>query len=304
MELHPLFPRTVHPRACGERSQAMQLESRRAGASPRMRGTGPLHRLAPGLDRCIPAHAGNGMCTTLTPNANSVHARACGERQLGSVAEPSRDGASPRMRGTVPASAARHSRARCIPAHAGNGWSASRTLFPTSVHPRACGERVVGEVQARARHGASPRMRGTALHSRWSFYAVRCIPAHAGNGFGDAVKGFHVPVHPRACGERETLELSFKAHAGASPRMRGTDGLAWPQVVEHRCIPAHAGNGLKNLAPLAHAAVHPRACGERGCSFTTRRVCVGASPRMRGTDHRGDDLHASGRCIPAHAGNG
>ena len=51
-----------------------------------------------------------------------------------------------------------------------------------SVHPRACGERVVEDGQLVLVNGSSPRMRGTGTGRSVYLIVVRFIPAHAGNG--------------------------------------------------------------------------------------------------------------------------
>ena len=68
-----------HPRACGEHWLAARRVERRAGSSPRMRGT-PLHDL---VFRCqrgiIPAHAGNTSIGRSKFRSSWDHPRACGE---------------------------------------------------------------------------------------------------------------------------------------------------------------------------------------------------------------------------------
>ena len=70
---------TVHPRACGEHSAPFPNIYLNPGSSPRMRGTRPVPYRAMGVQRFIPAHAGNttpGSCGTF---GLPVHPRACGE---------------------------------------------------------------------------------------------------------------------------------------------------------------------------------------------------------------------------------
>ena len=70
-----------------------------------------------------------------------------------------------------------------------------------------------------------------------------------------------------------------------------------------RFIPAPAGNARYLWRGLSGLAVHPRACGERGCSSRGSAWVFGSSPRLRGTL---DQLLAEWfveRFIPAPAGN-
>ena len=57
----------VHPRACGEQLCSALSASRSSGSSPRMRGTELVHALHDGIDRFIPAHAGNSMLKITRP---------------------------------------------------------------------------------------------------------------------------------------------------------------------------------------------------------------------------------------------
>jgi len=70
----------VHPRACGERICLLITGNSRVGSSPRLRGTDLCPDGVARDCRFIPAPAGNGTCTTRTPPADTVHPRACGER--------------------------------------------------------------------------------------------------------------------------------------------------------------------------------------------------------------------------------
>ena len=175
-------PVTVHPRACGERRCIHVGVSMRYGASPRMRGTDSAMRLKVFMFRCIPAHAGNGRRSNFRSRRTPVHPRACGERTDSPGRKLSNTGASPRMRGTVSRIWPHWLMRRCIPAHAGNGAAASPPAASASVHPRACGERIIAEMISTPAAGASPRMRGTGFQGGGGALRGRCIPAHAGNG--------------------------------------------------------------------------------------------------------------------------
>ena len=53
-------------------------------------------------------------------------------------------------------------------------------------------------------------------------------------------------VHPRVCGERETVDLTPVFEDGSSPRVRGTDRAVLADHPLRRFIPACAGNGRAN----------------------------------------------------------
>ena len=90
------------------------------GSSPRMRGTGAYRSTSISSPRFIPAHAGNRSAHTMCPSPAPVHPRACGEQNQRSPPNASRNGSSPRMRGTVSISSSSSHPRRFIPAHAGN----------------------------------------------------------------------------------------------------------------------------------------------------------------------------------------
>ena len=90
------------------------------GSSPRMRGTlepVSLPVLSTGI---IPAHAGNTSWRSGWMYPAWDHPRACGEHALLESKADNAMGSSPRMRGTPKLSPSSPTRARIIPAHAGN----------------------------------------------------------------------------------------------------------------------------------------------------------------------------------------
>ena len=135
---------TVHPRVCGEQLRASLCASCRRGSSPRVRGT-VFHRAKrDGDHRFIPACAGNRTCweTWLTPSM--VHPRVCGEQRLSRRVGFAVFGSSPRVRGTARGQVVFAYLDRFIPACAGNRDRAAPLLQPGTVHPRVCGEQLLG----------------------------------------------------------------------------------------------------------------------------------------------------------------
>ena len=132
-----------------------------------------------------------------------------------------------------------------------------------SVHPRACGEQT-GPSRFDPRNvGSSPRVRGTARPGALGELLFRFIPARAGNRAGRRNQSHPTAVHPRACGEQVDFRAGARAAPGSSPRVRGTgEGHADPGL-DHRFIPARAGNRSVGKAETALGPVHPRACGEQ-----------------------------------------
>ena len=174
----------VHPRACGEHSVNNSLPSGSGGSSPRVRGT-------PGARfwsfRCRP-----------------VHPRACGEHSSSPKYISNSNGSSPRVRGTHFGHKHRYLVRRFIPARAGNTLLHCFEQVGNTVHPRACGEHVLGVTLESLRHGSSPRVRGTHDSDAFRRKAGRFIPARAGNTRTPDRSPTRVTVHPRACGEHCT----------------------------------------------------------------------------------------------------
>ena len=176
----------IYPRACGERSARSISSSRRAGSSPRLRGTGRVLGAERAFERFIPAPAGNGRQPAHHQPVDAVHPRACGERLLAVEARCQNIGSSPRLRGTACHVLADGGDSRFIPAPAGNGRPESRRAFTMSVHPRACGERRSLTPDLTPWRGSSPRLRGTEASVTVGQRTKRFIPAPAGNGGLDA----------------------------------------------------------------------------------------------------------------------
>ena len=166
-------------------------------------------------------------------------------------------------------------------------------------------------------------MRGMRTRYHQPLGSGRIIPAYAGNAGRRGRCGYAAPDHPRVCGECYSAPMSCWCFHGSSPRMRGTLGAMLAAEVDHRIIPAYAGNA-DSSAPSPHRQTdHPRVCGERSSSAASSSRAIGSSPRMRGTRNQpleqnsltGSSPRMRGtragphhprlgaRIIPAYAGN-
>ncbi len=294
----------VHPRACGEQAINGTAATMPTGSSPRVRGTGD----------CFRSTYGNPL----------VHPRACGEQRDAALRFSRPNGSSPRVRGTGIRAAERRIAARFIPARAGNrrpaiwGKCSRRGSSPRvrgtvgqgADHagagrfiPARAGNRLAVGQQSPAHAGSSPRVRGTVHHLDGILEPGRFIPARAGNSGYDGAGHAAPPVHPRACGEQESVEEFGHQLAGSSPRVRGTEMLSAALIGAKRFIPARAGNRNIPLDWSKSPPVHPRACGEQPEIAARVRPNVGSSPRVRGTDEFPVDPVLTVRFIPARAGN-
>ena len=221
---HPADTSTqpVHPRGCGEHIHPGFYFYPTDGSSPRMRGTCYRWRHGLAIQRFIPADAGNILPTKRATMGIAVHPRGCGEHRIDSIIGLWCSGSSPRMRGTYRACQEFDSGCRFIPADAGNIVSISFASASSSVHPRGCGEHMMGSLPGPLWAGSSPRMRGTSVPCAGSSGLLRFIPADAGNIRQIHMERQSVAVHPRGCGEHIDSGVQFVKDRGSSPRMRGT----------------------------------------------------------------------------------
>ena len=108
-----------HPRACGEKLNAVDANKRPLGSPPRMRGK-VLHSQAQNRSaRITPAHAGKRKPTLLPPACVWDHPRACGEKPDLCYFFPGQIGSPPRMRGKAAGNRLGLILNRITPAHAG-----------------------------------------------------------------------------------------------------------------------------------------------------------------------------------------
>ena len=175
----------------------------------------------------------------------------------------SRNGSSPRVRGTGANTMSIYAALRFIPAGAGNGSPPGQGQRTGPVHPRGCGERRTDITISAVEVGSSPRVRGTGFLAFIDGVANRFIPAGAGNGFNAISYSLTFSVHPRGCGERSAGVHEKLISLGSSPRVRGTVAKSWPPASSCRFIPAGAGNGGCCRLTAPAMPVHPRGCGER-----------------------------------------
>ena len=105
------------------------------------------------------------------------------------------------------------------------------------------------------------------------------------------------------CGEQHVDGFLAQGINGSSPRVRGTGYRAGSPTRNGRFIPACAGNSHAINLNRAARSVHPRVCGEQCCLLVCYPARRGSSPRVRGTDTLRWENGASGRFIPACAGN-
>ena len=294
---------SVHPRVCGEQGYGFRRSCLMSGSSPRVRGTVRHPFLAVGMQRFIPACAGNSVSSGVSTASGPVHPRVCGE-QFGALPKSElHRGSSPRVRGTVIGRDALHFRVRFIPACAGNSSRRPKFTLGESVHPRVCGEQLEYLHHPETSTGSSPRVRGTDRPD-WSIWGnPRFIPACAGNRSERIFASSAATVHPRVCGEQRSGANATGQSTGSSPRVRGTVLPVATNPLGSRFIPACAGNRSHLALRTCFESVHPRVCGEQTAIPDRFRSWFGSSPRVRGTARMLRWHLSRRRFIPACAGN-
>ena len=274
-----------------------------SGSSPRLRGTLDPDNQSKYLFRFIPASAGNTIAQAISNTAVAVHPRVCGEH-CHPLTDPScRLGSSPRLRGTLLISEKFMVCLRFIPASAGNTRLFVSNSLNHPVHPRVCGEHLLGFLAGSRSNGSSPRLRGTRFHACKWYDRKRFIPASAGNTIAQAISNTAVAVHPRVCGEHCHPLTDPSCRLGSSPRLRGTLLISEKFMVCLRFIPASAGNTRLFVSNSLNHPVHPRVCGEHLLGFLAGSRSNGSSPRLRGTRFHACKWYDRKRFIPASAGN-
>ena len=173
---------------------------------------------------------------------DTVHPRVGGEHAIHHAANMTKNGSSPRGRGTLNGTSQCTPAPRFIPAWAGNtrdgtpitnkgrfipAWAGNTPHNPLSaplyaVHPRVGGEHRARDEFPNVEFGSSPRGRGTQMTSPSSCLLLRFIPAWAGNTPRRCAPAHWSTVHPRVGGEHQQLQQFRERQHGSSPRGRGT----------------------------------------------------------------------------------
>ena len=212
-------------------------------------------------------------------------------------------GSSPLARGTLRRQMRQVLTQRFIPARAGNTGCWTSCAASGTVHPRSRGEHPRRKTRAEQFTGSSPLARGTPAPAEPLNHPPRFIPARAGNTLPAWTMARPTSVHPRSRGEHVAQGDPTMAKPGSSPLARGTQFLGLDLHVSRRFIPARAGNTASMRTFVAFPPVHPRSRGEHCSVYRSAPSCAGSSPLARGTRQHRRPRRASGRFIPARAGN-
>ena len=150
------------------------------GSSPRVRGKPHVAKIAPQLERLIPARAGKTQAAPLLKAFTPAHPRACGENPNFLAVDAKSEGSSPRVRGKQMIAWKMPPMGGLIPARAGKTRSMALLLTALRAHPRACGENLSSSSSAITAVGSSPRVRGKLYWAANRMGSKGLIPARAG----------------------------------------------------------------------------------------------------------------------------
>ena len=170
-----------HPRICGEHRHGTKPIQGILGSSPHMRGTQQEVIEMRKQNGIIPAYAGNTGSVTQWIRRTADHPRICGEHTPSPPLMYPLPGSSPHMRGTPNLDTVHLLASGIIPAYAGNTSQVGVLYGHSWDHPRICGEHFAPFLADRQVEGSSPHMRGTLRFVLLILFALRIIPAYAGN---------------------------------------------------------------------------------------------------------------------------
>ena len=193
------------------------------------------------LDGITPAHAGKRPDLFRSLSRSWDHPRACGEKNCKLIDCNLLRGSPPRMRGKAEGPWNNMAYQRITPAHAGKRRPRCSIGLQNRDHPRACGEKLVEEINYSTVKGSPPRMRGKERDRSWALFQDGITPAHAGKRQRKHQLPGIIRDHPRACGEKRSALQQKQSQMGSPPRMRGKEHRLTYNFIGIGITPAHAG---------------------------------------------------------------
>ena len=191
---------------------------------------------------------------------------------------------------------------RITPAHAGKSATSRRSLRASGDHPRACGEKIDGDIRLVQMRGSPPRVRGKAIAPPTQQTRRRITPACAGKSKGMDARARQLQDHPRVCGEKSAAPAFSISVRGSPPRVRGKVRDADDPAPAERITPACAGKSADGAIETQQAGDHPRVCGEKSAMPMILHPRRGSPPRVRGKAVGGAGRRCAEGITPACAG--
>ena len=186
-----------------------------------MRGKGRLMLTFKQLYGITPAHAGKSLTTF----------------DAGKLIP----GSPPHMRGKVKLHGDTKRYSGITPAHAGKRAGHRLGLILNKDHPRTCGEKQRGGLDAAQKLGSPPHMRGKGFVTAGKSPPLGITPAHAGKRESLSRCSSCTWDHPRTCGEKYVSYAADFWLMGSPPHMRGKVLYGLCRWFALGITPAHAG---------------------------------------------------------------
>ena len=170
------------------------------GSSPRVRGS--RYRVLDSLRSggIIPAGAGLTRDVRTRAGRGWDHPRGCGAHEQKRNDILSKQGSSPRVRGSPVITGVLLPPSGIIPAGAGLTRNNRRPIASERDHPRGCGAHILRRCRKMANPGSSPRVRGSLMFFDISRAVRGIIPAGAGLTQRVRDRPGSRRDHPRGCG--------------------------------------------------------------------------------------------------------
>ena len=185
---------------CGGTAPPVSTWMRPKGLSPRVRGNLRAGYDVTGVDRSIPACAGEPLIGFNAVMQSEVYPRVCGGTPRSGTAPMPTRGLSPRVRGNPPVSGESGHAIRSIPACAGEPAAEGTPAGRPQVYPRVCGGTPHWTPSATSSSGLSPRVRGNRANPTPVDDPPGSIPACAGEPRCQTPAPHPATVYPRVCG--------------------------------------------------------------------------------------------------------
>ena len=201
-----------------------------------------MFEVAVGVERLIPARAGNTSRCVLIVRWRRAHPRSRGEHRGLNPRYIQKCGSSPLVRGTCTHQRNQPLLVRLIPARAGNTSRQSASCSWPRAHPRSRGEHLVTGGELAGHAGSSPLARGTWSRRCGCWWVIRLIPACAGNTTHPASSPSTSRAHPHSRGEHAQPFYNHVATFGSSPLARGAQSERLFELKAVRLIPARVGS--------------------------------------------------------------
>ena len=151
-----------------------------------------------------------------------------------------------------------------IPAHAGEPPVVRFRAAMPEVYPRPRGGTMAIPPLPPDMPGLSPPTRGHHATAASLFFAMRSIPAHAGEPGDNRAVWIRLAVYPRPRGGTNAAPKSITSSGGLSPPTRGNRRSSTRLQNSVGSIPAHAGEPAALAGDVSNAKVYPRPRGGTG----------------------------------------